>query len=306
MKYTAYGYVDKGVARASLTSERYDEVRKAKKTCLFALELEEKFALLIDNLAEFEIELLRLAEAYLLWGLRGDHAESMQSRLILDRRLANLLTACRLYLDQTDHVISSLLGKVSPELAGVKAFKNDLYDTHWGYRFMEALRNHVQHSGLIVHIISFPQFRSVGKGPDYSEFTISPQTSVSTLAENADFKKSVLEELESKGKSIDLRGPVREYLSCFVELHDKLREVVQERISEARALYEAAVAEFQVINGKEVQCVSLLESQDDERKREEVALVTEFLGYYDTLRKRNKVNRALERATASNTDQQRA
>ena len=164
MKYTVYGYADKGVTRASLTHERYAEIRRAKKACLFGLELEEKFALLIDNLAEFEIELLRLAEAYLLWGFRGDHAESMQSRLCLDRRLANLLTACRLYLDQSDHGISTLFGKGSPELAGVKAFKNGLYDAHWGYRLMEALRNHVQHSGLIVHIISFPQFRSLGEG----------------------------------------------------------------------------------------------------------------------------------------------
>lgn len=306
MKYTVFGYIDGGVARGTLTPKRYSEIRTAKKTCLFALELEEKFALLIDNLAEFECEILQLAEAYLLWGFRGEHAESMQARLCLDRRLANLLTACRLYLDQTDHGISAIFGNSSSELAQVKAFKSDLYANHWGYRLMEALRNNVQHSGLIVHIISYSQFRSTGKGPDYSEFTISPQTKVSTLAENPNFKKLILEELQSKGEKIDLRGPVREYLSCFVELHDKLREVIQARVTEARSLYEQAIHEFRVIDGQEVRYAHLLESLDDDRKSDEVALVTEFLEYYDQLRKRNKVNRQLERATASNTDQNRA
>lgn len=286
-------------------AEKYAEFKAAKKTCLFALELEEKFALLIDNLAEFECELLQQAESYLLWGFRGEHAESMQSRLCLDRRLANLLTACRLYLDQTDHGISEIFGKQSDQLAEVKKFKNDLYDNHWGYRLMEALRNHVQHSGLIIHILDYPNFRSKGKGPDYSEFTISPQTKVSTLAENSNFKKLILEELQSMGEKVDLRGPIREYLSCFVDLHDKIREVIQMRTAEARALYEEAIHEFRVIDGQEVRYAHLLESHDDDRKNDEVALVTEFLEYYDQLRKRNKVNKHLERATASNTDQKR-
>jgi hypothetical protein len=305
MKYTVYGYADKDVIRASLTHERYAAIRQAKKACLFGLELEEKFTLVVDNFAEFEMELLRLAETYLLWGYRGDHTESMQSRLCLDRRLVNLLTACRLYLDQTDHGISALFGKASPELAGVKAFKRCLYEGHWGYRLMEAMRNHVQHSGLIVHSIGFPKSQTAGKGVDYTEFTICPQALVQKLSEDADFKKSVLGELESKGKKIDLRGPVREYLSCFVELHDKLREVIQERMTQARAMYEAAVKEFQDIEGKKVQFVSLLEAHDDDRKSEDVDLVTDFLEYYDTLREKNQVNRNIERATASNSDQQR-
>jgi hypothetical protein len=91
-----------------------------------------------------------------------------------------------------------------------------------------------------------------------------------------------------------------------VELHDKLRQVIQTRTAEARSLYEQAIHDFRVIDGQEVRYAHLLESQDDDRKSDEVALVTEFLEYYDGLRKRNRVNKQLERATASNTDQKRA
>ncbi|MCG2659314.1 MAG: hypothetical protein L6437_03595 [Kiritimatiellae bacterium] len=305
MKYEAYGYTKNEVVRAPIDAARYFDIKTAKGRCLFALELEEKFALLIDNLAEYECELLRLAESYLLRGYL-DHTASMQERLCLDRRLVNLLTACRLYLDQTDHGISSLFGKSSAELANIKIFKNDLYDKHWGYRLMEALRNHVQHSGLIVHIISYTQFRSPGKGPDYTEFIICPQTKVSTLAEDASFKKEILSELESRGDKIDLRGPARDYLSCFVQLHEKLRKVIQARTLEARKLYERAVKDFLIIDAQEVRCASLRELHEDERKVNEVELVTEFLNYYDQLVKRNVVNKKLEHSTASNTDQKQA
>lgn len=304
MKYEAYGYLTKGLARAPIDASRYFEVKEAKRTCLFSLELEEKFALLIDNFAEFECELLRMAESSLLWDYQG-HAASMQERLCLDRRLVNLLTACRLYLDQTDHMVSSLFGKDSEEPADVRAFKKALYDDHWGYRLMEAIRNHVQHSGLIVHAIGYPRFLSAGEGADYTEFAVTPQAQVKFLVENTKFKKSVLAELAEKGDKIDLRGPTREYLACLVRLHDKLRETIENPTAEARAAYESAVNDFKVIDGHEAKLASLLETLDDGRKNDEVALVTEFLDYHDKLRSRNVVNKSLERATASNTDQKR-
>jgi len=241
------------------------------------------------------------------WGKahNSDHSQSMLERLCLDRRLVNLLTACRLYLDQTDHGISILFGKNSSELKDVKTFKNDLYDKHWGYRLMEALRNHAQHSGLPIHVIGYPMYLSQGKGPDYKEFTISPKTEVSRLIENSRLKKPIVNELESKGDTIDLRGPTREYLSCFVQLHDKLREMIQSRVENAQELYKRAVDEFGLINGQKVKFASLRELHDDQKTQGEVALVTHFFDYYDVLRKRNVVNKYLKLSMASNTDQKK-
>lgn len=138
MQYETSGVLPLGAAPIRIDKSRYEQVKTAKSSCLFALEIEEKFALLLDNYYEFECELLRLAEASLIWPHR-DHQHSMQERLTLDRRLVNLLTACRLYLDQTDHGLSSLFGHSSRERDNVTRFKHELYEKHWGYRFMEAL-----------------------------------------------------------------------------------------------------------------------------------------------------------------------
>lgn len=301
MRYEASGFLSVGAASTCIDKSRYEQVKTAKSFCLFALELEEKFALLLDNYYEFECELLRLAEASLIWPTQN-HQHSMQDRLTLDRRLVNLLTACRLYLDQTDHGLSSLFGDSSAELNNVKRFKNELYDNHWGYRLMEALRNHMQHSGLPVHVIGYNWSAVSGKVAEYTQVTIAPQTKPKTLAEDNTFKKTVLNELMGKGESVDLREPAREYVACFIELHDKIRETIDARIRSNRTTYEMASTEYSEISGQNVNFPNLIEMNDDGIISEQVVLVTEFLLYYDLLREKNRANVKLRTTCASNSN----
>lgn len=302
MQYKASGYLKGGAESVKIDATRYAEIKSAKATCFFALDVEEKYALLLDNFFEFESELLKQAEASSIWPNR-DHETSMLGRLAIDRRLVNLLTACRLYLDQTDHGISRLYGDPSQKLTDLKKFKNDLYDANWGYRLMEALRNHVQHSGLLVHVIGHSWSRIDGKLSDYGQHTIIPKTKLETLAENDTFKKTVLAELQQKGKTVDLRGPVREYISCIVILHEKIRSIL--KVAKDRTVYTSAVAEYSTINGHAVKFPHLIEVNDDSSINDKIELVTEYLDYYDSLRKRNRVNPKLVNSCASNSIQER-
>ena len=61
MKYQAHGDGDKNRPQiVEITKARYEAVRKAKTACLFAIELEEKFALLLDNFAELNLNFFAL------------------------------------------------------------------------------------------------------------------------------------------------------------------------------------------------------------------------------------------------------
>ncbi len=304
MKYKAVGYLDIGAASAEISEERYESIKSAKATCIFALELEEKFAIVLGNFYEFETELLKLAEASRIWPNR-DFGDSMLARLKLDQRLVNFLTACRLYQDQTDHVISSIFGEHSHQLTEVKNFKRTLYNDHWGYRFMEALRNHAQHSGLPVHIISYNLERVPGTEEDYSQFTVVPQSSVNYLAEDKTFKKTVLIELQKRGEKIDLRPGVREYVECFAKLHDYLRGKIAGEYSAQRQVYETAIAEWSEMGGQTVMFPHLMKMNEDGATTDEVALVSEFLGLLDLFRNRNLTHQSLTRSFAANTDQKR-
>ena len=226
----------------------------------------------------------------------------MAERLVLDRRLVNLLTSCRLYFDQTEHGISRLFGNPSQQLSDIKTTKNTLYDSCFGYRVMEAIRNHVQHSGLPVHVINYQMRHRDTDGFDYIEFTIGPESEVSTFAENPKFKVSVLKELLDAGKKIDLRRPVREYVSCIIQLHDKLRETIGNQLRPARFIYQGSISEFSIREGQEIQFPCLMQVNEDGTTNEEIALIGDFLDYYDALYKKNAVNKNLQQSVASNSD----
>jgi hypothetical protein len=295
--------------RKPIEQSRFHEVKKARQVCLLAVTLEEKFKLLFDNFAEFEFELLRLAETYLIWPVsitlrERDHFRAMQEKLTVDRRLVNLLTSCRLYLDQTEQVLSNLYGNPSQELVTIREFKNKLYDECFGYRLMEALRNHALHSGLPVHEISYrsTMVECAGRA-DYERFTVCPNSLVGDLAENGGFKASVLTELKQLGDKIDLRGPARQYVSCLTKLHWQLRKVTNDLFANYRSSYSTMVAEYSALDGEEVDNPTLTAVQSDGKVTENIALVTAFLGYYDELLKQNSVRPSIPQSEASNTDQ---
>jgi hypothetical protein len=177
-----------------LNKEEFDAIKHSKQICLLALQLEETFKLLLDNFLEWEVELLQAAQRYVVWrGISHDH--SMNDRLAFDRRLVNVLTACRVYLDHTDGIISKCFNNPSDELRGIKAFKSALYYDHFGYRLLEGLRNYVQHRGLVVGIISYAEDHTDSRtGPVSTLFSVAPLIKRSEFVEG-EFKKALLLEL---------------------------------------------------------------------------------------------------------------
>jgi hypothetical protein len=297
MEYRVFGY---SVSHSSphgsvLTSvvridkARYDYIEKSKATCLLVIGFEERFQLVIDNFFEWEAELLSLAQRRLIWR-SIDRPVAMQRRLLLDRRLANFLTVCRLYLDQTDHGVSQCFGKGSAELRAIKAFKSTIYDSNFGYRFLEALRSYVQHCGLAVHIfepresLSEP-FSGIGPLPP-SQISVVPGLRFD-LIQPDEFKKNVLEEAMSFGPKIDLRSPVRNYVDCLVQIHAKLREIYANLFSESRRAYLTAVAEYATLDGHPVQNPKLQRCQDSGDVDGEIELPPDIFAVYDALYSRN-------------------
>ena len=229
----------------------------------------------------------------------------MTDRLALDRRLVNLLTACRLYLDQTDRGILKLYGESSCELSDWREFRHVLYNENWGYRLMEEVRNHIQHKGLPVHHIAQDMAEVEGKIEGYSQYVIIPEAETAIFAEDPKFKKTVLAELQKKGKTIDLRGPARDYVSCLVRLHVKVRSILAEKNQKDRSVFEAAASEFSTIREQLIRCPSVIAVNDDGTSMEEIALMTATLDYYDFLKKRNRAEPIFATACASNSIQEK-
>ena len=138
-----------------LTADQHSQAATARDALVAMIGVEQKFDLLLENHAEYERELLGLALdrslhlAALQWqGSQGDIA-------VVARRLANLLSAGRLYIDQVKHDLRSTFGPAHDVTEATKRQFSQEYDARLGYRVMEALRNVMQHRILPVHQLGY-------------------------------------------------------------------------------------------------------------------------------------------------------
>lgn len=155
-------------------------------------------------------------------------------RNILNRRIMNLLTVCKSYLDQIPQNLENIFGKSSPIQTNFKNDTHEFYDNDFGYRFMEALRNHTQHHGVPVHIIGYPsQIDDIDDSESGISFRAVPYTRYSEIVENKKIKLEILDELSdySQDDRIDIRPFIRSYVECLGKIHINLRNNSMEDVN---------------------------------------------------------------------------
>lgn len=222
-----------------LSQSEYDDIRLARNLLLQGLFIEQKFDLLIDDYLEFETELLEIGARQMIRG-GGSWTEFQDQRNHMNRRVVNLLSAARLYLDHTLHH----LGNIDSTNAGVKSSIESVisaqYDLSLGYRFMEALRNYVQHRGYPIHGVTYGASRTDAG----SIYVVTPYVEVPRLGEDGKFKASVLGELKLMQEKIDIRPFVREYIEGLWKIHQAIRDQLQTVLDQSDQLVRATIERY--------------------------------------------------------------
>lgn len=222
-----------------LTEKEYEEIKRSRDLLSEVLFIEQKFDLLIDDYLEFETELLEIGAREMVRGARG-WTEFQDWRNHMNRRVVNLLSAARLYLDHTRHH----LGKIDSTVPGVKtsidAAISAQYGESLGYRFMEALRNYVQHRGYPIHGVTYGASRT----DQGSAYVVTPYVEWARLEEDGKFKASVLSELKSLDEKIDIRPFVREYMERLGKVHQIIRDHLQIVLSQSDKLIREAIERY--------------------------------------------------------------
>lgn len=214
-----------------LNSAQYNEILTARSILIDAKDFEERYEMVLGNFLDLE----RFFAAYAIEAhLRFDYDYKSLSAAFMDsnRRIMNLLTTFKSYIDQTPRDFKSTeIDFKGQFLAGAKK----TYDTSKAYRFVCALRNHTQHHSVPVHRIKGnPRTTPL---PDRISFICEKQF----LAENGDFKSSVLTEMED---NIDLRENFRQFMIELSKLHVSLRGEAAGAVKQAREVFEKAIEIF--------------------------------------------------------------
>ncbi len=246
MKYSLQLRVLSGPYKIDLTKKEFDEYLFARDFIRMATDIEEAFDIFIDNYLDFENTLLQSTNQYLV-RMIDTHETFHAERRLFNRKIENLLTTSRAYLYQAERHIMNQYGQDSPQLLNYKDKLRLEYDTHLGYRVIEALRNHVQHYGFPIHNVVYSG-RVIGdiKNNPKWRFVITPFIMTKHLEQNKHFKKKILGELKllEKKNGIDLKLLIREYVESLANMHIEARLIMQEHITQSEDLFGTAIKRF--------------------------------------------------------------
>lgn len=223
-----------------INDAQFEAIAQARVVLTAAFALEESYDLLIGNYVEVEQELLVAAASSAVRNLY-EYKDFFGLRSTINRRVVNLLTATRLYLDQAPQRLTDCAVDPGTARTEFRQRTSHHYDAFFGYRFLEALRNHVQHCGLAVHSLS-QNSKWIGEGESRElERSIQPFAERRYLAEDGGFKKTILDEMKEK---VVLTLVIREYLQCIGDLHMLVRSHVSDRAKSSRQTIQTHISKY--------------------------------------------------------------
>lgn len=247
-KYTLRPNILDRAPELEITREKFENIKQAKKTLNAALAIEEKYELLYCNYIEYEQDLL---SGTLDNMSRFDfgYDKAFHAMTIFNRRIINILTSARMYADQMVGHLRDCL-PAENDLSIKSFFKQQTssqYDSNFEYSFMEALRNHAQHSGLCVsRVKSDNRNYEVDGGGRLWENRTLVYCSKKLLSQNPDFKSTVYNIMPDE---VELTTAIRKYIGCISEIHDSVRSKIEINVEMARTCLEGTLGEYTAISG---------------------------------------------------------
>ncbi len=212
--------------RVPIERADFESIRDASHSLLTLLEIEGDYDILLGNYIDLEKTVLSLAVDSFT-NTRQERAQFDRDHRLVNRMIANLLASARAFIDHVKHYVSSIPGSTTAEVDTIYRLFNTEYERSLSYRVIEALRNYTQHCGLPTQSI---RYGLRWTGPDETKdeklvCNVSPSLLVRYLRSDPQFKKTVLEELESSiGDDVPLLPLVREYVSGLSSINAEVRQ----------------------------------------------------------------------------------
>jgi hypothetical protein len=277
-----------------ISFEDFTQLKLSKSVLYSAKAIEETYDLLIQNYLEFEQEILSILTRQMIVE-EDSYNDFYDIRSRLNRRVVNLLTSTKLYYDHIEKHVRTCMGEDDSEGKKAKTFFCLEYDSHVEYRFMEALRNYVQHYGLAVHSMSL-NCRWEGED-DHKQLVnkLRLYTLKNELALDKTFKKQTFKELDDK---TDLMRAIRVYVGSLSHVHDKVRAQIKMNVKQARDIVSEAISKYENENGgAALGCYAYSVPNDDPKEKpiEKYALLLDWDDVRLRLEHRNRAMPKLNR-----------
>ncbi|MDT3736559.1 MAG: hypothetical protein ROZ00_10055 [Denitratisoma sp.] len=231
------------VPEVEITPEEFVTLKAAREILTDAFAIEEKYEIVVSNFLSVEKQLLDIAVTNAVRDTLS-YGELFEIRSALNIRIVNLLTATKLYFDQLPQHIADCVPDRVDIADTVKRRCSEEYDKFFEYRFMEALRNHVQHRGIPIHFIRqdghWTSFDELGQ----MEFSVFIAAQRDVLESDGKFKKTVLSEMT---QDVNLLAAARRYVESLSSIHQFVRDLISDSVTAARARIESAHTRYSMV-----------------------------------------------------------
>ncbi|EGQ8277118.1 hypothetical protein DC852_26620 [Vibrio parahaemolyticus] len=224
-----------------ITREKYNDLSTAWEILKAALAIEEKYELVISNFLELEKDSLAISAEHMIRN-NLDYSTFFDISSTFNRRIVNLMTATRLYIDQ----IQQHVKVCDPELVEIVKGSFSLeYDALFEYRFMEALRNYVQHRGLAVHLTQMPSEWVEDGEFRFLEYKTKIYAQRANLEGDKAFKKAVFHEMPER---VELLAASKVYMEAISKVHDFIRTSIKEVVDKSREQVKESIVQYASLN----------------------------------------------------------
>lgn len=228
-----------------ITESEFGELRDAVRGAFACLGIEEKFGYVLSNLRELELSMLETSFDAMTTA-NYDWSEGITTIHNISVRLLNLLSTCRLYLDQSSATFKRLFGRKSTQLAALKLATDTERNAYASYRIMEALRNHCQHCDVPVYGIT----QGGGwDGPHLEHLCILKLDRVALLADKG-IQDPVRADIGALDEQFDVRPIVREYVESLARIHETVQSEMSAFGKSCEEAVESCLSQFGAGEGK--------------------------------------------------------
>jgi hypothetical protein len=284
----------------AITEDEYKAIKASREFLFEALYLEQKLDLVTENFIEYEMILLSYSARQMMFPYLN-YMRLQNEINNINRRIVNLLSACRLYLDHCIHHLNNIYRDKTEKIEMVINQIKIEYDSNLSYRVLEALRNYVQHRGFPVQKVIYNASRVEEDDNWQILFSITPYIRTKELQEDDKFKKTVLDELKKLGEEIDIKPFIREFITSIGNIHKKVREVLKKDIQQWEEIIYNCIQKFRdKTNSENIIGLGIAIQEGEDIYSESVSIFTDFIEHRRELEQKNTLIGSLAKFYVTN------
>lgn len=234
MKYVVRSIFIENTHEEEVDEHRFNQIKHSRNVLSAALQIENVFDNLLSNYLEVETRCLELTAHRLVRRSIG-YRDGNEALASINLVFVNYLSTARAYIDKIPKTASRCFEGI--ECQTIKGRLEEAlsiqYDSHFDYRFMEALRNYVQHSGSALHMLrtGASDLKQDEQSVQFQESFLEPICSKSILLESGDFKAKVLAECPSL---VNLLDCTRVHVRSLSHVQQIVRTLTAEATADAK------------------------------------------------------------------------